>query len=69
LDPYNDPGGIRVFKKRKPALQQRQDSESNRADFEDLFGVWTDEEAEEFLNSISDLETVESEQDPPDPCG
>jgi hypothetical protein len=69
LDPYYEPGGIRVFKKRKPAPQRRQDSEGNRADFEDLFGVWTDEEAEEFLNSISDLETVESERNPPDPCG
>jgi hypothetical protein len=59
----------KVFKKQKPALQEDKDSEANRADFEDLFGVWTDQEAEEFLKSISDLEIVESEEDQPDPCG
>ena len=60
---------IKAFKKQKPAPQKKKDSEANRVDFEDLFGVWTDEEAEEFLKSISDLEIVESEEDLPDPCG
>jgi len=68
-DWYNDPGVIKAFKKQKPALQEKKDSEANRVDFEDLFGVWTEEEAEEFLKSISDLEIVESEEDLPDPCG
>ena len=60
---------IKVFKKRNPAPERRQASKDNQAGFEDLCGVWTDEEAEEFLNSITYLETVESEEDLPDPCG
>jgi hypothetical protein len=60
---------IKVFKKQKLALPEKKDSEAIRVDFEDLFGIWTDEEAEEFLKSISDLEIVESEEDLPNPCG
>jgi hypothetical protein len=37
----------------------------NRNEFADLCGVWTAEEAASFLESISELQTVESEGFPP----
>ena len=33
----------------------------NRDEFMDLCGLWTDKEAQEFLESIDDLEVIEEE--------
>jgi hypothetical protein len=34
-------------------------SPDNKAEFADLCGVWTESEADEFLGSIADLESVD----------
>jgi len=34
----------------------------NRAEFEDLCGVWTEEQASEFMELIADLEVVDAKE-------
>jgi len=41
------------------ALGRGEKPPDNRAEFADLCGVWTEEEAAEFTEAITDLETVD----------
>jgi len=43
------------------ALGLGKDKNDHRDEFLDLFGVWTEDDEEQFLESVKDLEAVHSE--------
>jgi hypothetical protein len=54
-----------VVTKQESIKNKKVRGKDNRDQFAEFCGVWTAEEATQFLESISDLETVESEVSKP----
>jgi hypothetical protein len=54
-----------VVTKQESIKSKKVRGKDNRDEFADLCGVWTTEEATQFLESISEFETVESEGNKP----
>ncbi len=54
-----------MFTKKETTARDTDKGKDRRDEFAEFCGVWTAAEADQFLESISDFETIESEGNPP----